>query len=113
MFVASAGAYCQSRLTEAEREEAIARHQAYMEKLNLTEEQKPRVEEINMKYIESLSNLKHSNASRLDKYRTLKELTATRDAEMKKVLTKEQYAIFKENQQEQRKNFRERRRNNG
>jgi Spy/CpxP family protein refolding chaperone len=104
------GVSAQSRLTEEQREEAIARYQEYLERLNLTEDQKPKVEEINMNFFEGLSNLKQSSGSRLDKYRTFKELSDKRDAEMKKVLTREQYAIYKENQQEQRQNFKERRR---
>ena len=104
-------AYSQTKMTEAEKEEAIARHKAYTERLNLTEEQKPIVEEINMTFFEALSKLKNSNGSRLEKYRTFKDVSSTRDKEMKKVLTKEQFAIYKENQQEQRDNFKERRRN--
>ncbi len=107
----AASTYAQSRMSEAEREEAIARYQANMEELNLTEEQKPQVEAINMQYLDGLSKLKNSNGSRLDKYRTFKDLSASRDADMKKVLTKEQYAIFKENQKEQREHMKERRRN--
>lgn|SRR5690606_10375365 len=111
VFLVSGSVYSQSRMSEAEREEAIARYQANMDELNLTEEQKPQVEEINMKYLDGLSKLKKSNGSRLDKYRTFKDLSATRDSEMKKVLSKEQYAIFKENQKEQREHMKERRRN--
>ena len=112
MFLISFSVFSQSRMSEVEREEAIARYQANIEELNLTEEQKPQVEEINLKYLDGLSNLKKSNGSRLDKYRTFKDLNATRDSEMKKVLTKEQYTIFKENQKEQRDHLKERRRRN-
>ena len=112
MFIGCGSVYCQSRMTEAEKEEVVARHRAYMEELNLSEEQKPKVEEINMTYFEGLSNLKKSDASKLERYKTFKTLSTRRDDEMKKVLTKEQYAIYRENQQEQRKNFKERRRNN-
>ena len=38
----------------------------------------------------------------------LQKLRSARDKEMKSVLTEEQYAIYKENQKEQRENFRER-----
>jgi Spy/CpxP family protein refolding chaperone len=112
MLIAAGTGYSQSKMTEEEKEEAIARHQAYMEKLNLTEEQKPKVEEINMTYFEGLSSIKKTNGSKLEKYRSFKSLSSTRDEEMKKVLTKEQYTIYKENQQEQRENFKERRRKN-
>jgi hypothetical protein len=89
----SGSVYRQTRMTEEQKEEAISRHQAYMEKLNLTEAQKPKVEEINKKYFESLSNLKETNGSRLAKYKTFKSLSSARDQEMKKILTNEQYEI--------------------
>ncbi len=106
------GGFAQTKMTEQEKQEAIARYQAYMEKLNLTEEQKPLVEEANMKYFEGLSTLKKSGASRLEKYKTFKSLSSTRDDEMKKILTPDQYKIYKENQAEQREQFKEQRRKN-
>jgi Spy/CpxP family protein refolding chaperone len=112
MIMGCASVYCQSRMTDEEKEEIVARYQAYMDELNLTEEQKPKVEEINTAYFQGLSDMKNTDASRLEKYKTFKALSTKRDDEMKKVLTKEQYTVYKENQQEQRKNLKERRRNN-
>ena len=102
----------QSRMTEKEKEEAMERYRAYMERLHLTEEQKPQVEAINMRFFEDMSNLKKSNTSRLNKYRTFKRLSSARDGELKKVLTKDQYVIYQENQDDQREEFRKRRRQN-
>jgi hypothetical protein len=113
VIAASGSTFGQNRMTQSEKEEAKARYKAYTERLNLNEEQKPIVEEINMTYFNALSKLKNSNGSRMEKFRTFKDVSSTRDKEMKKVLTKEQYGIYKENQQEQRDNFRERRRKNG
>ncbi|HEX7017217.1 MAG TPA: hypothetical protein VF191_17030 [Cyclobacteriaceae bacterium] len=110
VIAAYGGAYSQSRMTQEDKEEAVARYREYLEKLNLTEEQKPKVEEINMTYFEGLSKLRASNGSRMEKYRTFRELRSTRDKEMKNVLTEEQYAIYKEHQKEQKEEFRERRR---
>lgn len=104
--------YAQSKMTEKEKEEAIARYRSYIESLHLTGEQRPQVEEINMRFFTGISNVKKSNASKLEKYRTFKSLSSARDSEMKKVLTKDQYAIYKENQEEQRENFRQQRRQN-
>lgn len=112
MVILAISGFAQSKMTEKEKEEAVAKYKVYMESLNLTEEQKPKVEEINMRFFEGVSNVKKSNSSKLDKYRTFKSLSSTRDAEMKKVLTKEQYSIYKEHQEEQRENFRQRRRQN-
>lgn len=112
MVILATCSYAQSKMTEKEKEEAIARYRTYMERLNLTEEQRPQVEEINMRFFTGISNMKKSNTSKLEKYRTFKSLSSARDSEMKKVLTKDQYAIYKENQEEQRENFRQRRRQN-
>lgn len=112
VIAASGSTFGQNRMTQEEKEEAKERYKAYTERLNLNEEQKPKVEEINMTYFNALSKLKNSDGSRMEKYRIFKDANSTRDKEMKKVLTKEQYAIYKENQQEQRDNFRERRRKN-
>lgn len=112
MVILATSSYAQSRMTEKEKEEAIERHRIYMERLNLTEEQKPQVEEINMRFFEGVSNVKKSGSTKLDKFRTFKSLSSARDSEMKKVLTKQQYAIYKENQEEQREKFKERRRQN-
>jgi Spy/CpxP family protein refolding chaperone len=106
----SGSLFAQSRMTEAQKEEFIARHEANMQALGLSEEQKPQVEAINMNYFRALSALKGSEVSKLEKYRSFKSASSTRDEEMKKVLTKEQYKIYKDNQSEQRDQMRERRR---
>lgn len=112
LMTISATVYSQSRMSEQQKEEAMERYQAFMSKLNLTEEQKPRVEEINREFFEGVAEIRKTNGSRLEKYNTFKKISSTRDKKMKEILTKEQYAIYKENQQEQRENFRERRRGN-
>lgn len=109
-IVSTGVVFSQAAVTQEEKDKMAARYQAYMEKLNLAEEQKPKVEEINTAYFDGLLNLKNSNGSKMEKFRTFRALSSTRDKEMKNVLTKQQYAIYKQNQQEQRDNFRERRR---
>ncbi len=110
LIAGSTAVFSQSRMTQEEKEEAVARYREYIEKLNLTEEQKPKVEEINGTYFEGLSTLRNSQGTRMHKYRTFRKLSAERDKEMKNVLTKEQYAIYRNQQEEQREKFRERRR---
>lgn len=102
----------QTRMTEEEKDAAIQRYLDFQEKLNLTEEQKPQVEEINTSFFKGLADLRNSSASRLDKYRTYKDLSAKRDKQMKEVLTKDQYKMFKDFQAETKENLRERRRAN-
>lgn len=89
----------------------MARNEAYLEKLDLSEEQKPEVEKINKAYFDELSRLKNSGASRKEKYRTFKSLSSRRDEQMKAVLNQEQYQIYKQQQDVRRENFRKQRRN--
>ena len=54
LAICSLSSYAQtssSRLTEEQKNEWKARLDAYREKLNLTDEQKPKVEEANMDYL--------------------------------------------------------------
>lgn len=102
----------QQRLTEEERQQAMERYFAFQEELDLSPEQKPKVDEINKAYFEGLSMLRNQNATRLEKYRTFKELSSRRDQQMKEVLNKDQYKLYKAFQEETRDNIRERHRNN-
>ena len=100
-----------SKLTEEEKAEARARYEAYHERLNLTEKQSEKVEEINMIYFEGLSELRESNKTRFVKYREWKKLSKTRDKEMKAVLDDQQYETYKEFQAEMKEEFKEKRKN--
>ncbi len=111
LLIVAGNVQAQSNMTEEQKEEARARYEAYQEKLNLSDEQSPKVEEINLAYFEGLSELRNSNASRLSKYRKFKGLSSKRDEDMKAVLTDEQYEIYKEFQKETREDFKEKRKN--
>jgi len=110
MLMISANIYSQARMSEEEREEAMERYQTFLDKLALDDEQKPKVEEINKEYFEGLANLRKTSGSRREKFNAFKQLSSTRDKKMKNILTKEQFVLYNENQEEQRENFRERRR---
>jgi hypothetical protein len=112
MFVTVNGfAQKKAKMTEEQKKEMMARFEAYKEKLNLTEEQQPEVQKINTEYFESLAGLRESNASRMNKLLTFRDLKSARDSKMKKVLTKEQYKIFTDFQAETREEFMQNRRN--
>lgn len=97
------------KLSEEQKKEWKARLDAYREKLNLTDEQKPQVEEANMAYLEALSEIRESGGSKLSKYRTYKKANAERDKKMKSILSKEQYKIYKEQQEEFKEEIKARR----
>jgi len=104
-------ASAQSKMTEEQKKEAKAKYQAYKEKLNLTEEQSKQVDAINGDWLEGLAGIKNSGAGKMAKYKKYKALKATRDKRMKEVLTKDQYKIYKQQQQEMKDEFQERRAN--
>lgn len=82
------------KLTEEQKEEALARFETLQEKLSLTDEQSPKVKEINMTYFEELSELRESESSRFLKYRKFKGIDSKRDKAMKAVLSKKQYKVY-------------------
>lgn len=99
----------QSKFTEEQKKEFKEKQEAYKAKLNLTEDQAAKMEAINMTYLEGLSALKESSGSKLSKYKKFKSLNNERDAQAKKILTEDQYKIFKEQQKEMKEDFKEHR----
>jgi Spy/CpxP family protein refolding chaperone len=95
----------QSKMTEEQKKEAKARYEAYKQKLNLTEDQSKKVDAINTTYFEGLGQLKNSGASKLSKYKKYKALRNEKDKQMKEVLTKEQFKIYKDHQAEMKEEF--------
>ncbi|QDU33005.1 hypothetical protein KS4_10440 [Poriferisphaera corsica] len=61
------------------------------EKLDLDDNQKAKVLEINKKYIPQMRDLKSSDEPRFKKLRKFREISRARQSELKEVLTKEQY----------------------
>ena len=104
-------ASAQSKMTEEQKKEARARYQEYKEKLNLTDDQSGKVDAINTTWFEGISALKNSDDSKLAKYKKLKSLNADRDKQMKAVLTKDQFKIYKQQQEERKEAFKQRRAN--
>jgi len=112
LTIFNATAHAQSRMTDAQKEEMKKKYAAYREKLNLSPEQSTKVEKINTAFFEGLSEIKNSNERKLSKYKKFKSLQSTRDAQMKDVLTPDQYKLFKEFQEEMQEEFKENRRAN-
>lgn len=92
-------------------EEAKAKYQELKQKLNLTEDQSRKVDAINTTWFEGIADLKKSTEPKLAKRNKLKSLNSTRDKQMKDVLTKDQFKIYKANQKEMKEEFKQRRAN--
>jgi len=102
--------YSQSGANDSRRAEVVESHQKYLEELNLTEEQKPRFEAINETYRNELRALGNSGGTRMEKLRNLQRINGRRDQEMKKILTDEQYTIYRKMQKEMKAELRSERR---
>ena len=97
----------QSRMTE----EVKVRYQELKQKLNLTEDQSKKVDAINTTWYEGIADLKKSNEPKLAKRNKFKSLNNTRNKQMKDVLTKEQFKVYKAQQKEMKEEFKQRRAN--
>jgi Spy/CpxP family protein refolding chaperone len=100
-----------SKLTEEQRGELKLKMDAYKDRLNLNEDQSAKVEAINIRFYESLLEIKTEGGSKLSRYKKLKQVSRNKDKEMKEVLTAEQYKIYKEQQKEFKEEIKSRRNN--
>ncbi|SEO78203.1 hypothetical protein [Niastella yeongjuensis] len=101
----------QSKMSEEQKTEAKAKYQELKQKLNLSEDQSKKVDAINTTWFEGVTELKKSNEPKMVKRNKLKSLNDTRNRQMKDVLTKEQFKIYKEQQKEMKEEFKQRRAN--
>ncbi|MFC7526551.1 hypothetical protein ACFQRK_21505 [Parapedobacter sp. GCM10030251] len=103
------GAFAQSKLTDEQKEELLAKMEQYRAELNLSDEQQEMVKSINTAYFEGLAGLKASEGSKLSKFKKYRTLSETRDEQMKQVLDKDQYKRYKEMQKEMKGELKSRR----
>ncbi len=96
----------------AQKQEALEKYQANRAKLNLTEEQEQKVNTIDSAYLVSLEALRKESGSKLSKLRKFKDMTATKDKQMKAVLDKEQYKTYTAQQKEMKEAVKNKRRKN-
>ena len=102
--------FAQSRatnLTEEQKEGIKKNVEAYAVALHLSEEQKPKFEEVTKKYAKQMKAVKDSNDRPMSKFKKVKSIRKNKDAEMKQLLSKDQYKVYLEKQEE----MKERRRN--
>src|SRR5262245_45597274 len=107
--ITASHASAQSKMTEEQKQEARAKYKEYKEKLNLTEEQSKKVDAINTTWFEGIAALKNSNEPKMAKAKKFKSLNAQKDSQMKEILTKEQFKIYKQQQKEMKEEFKQRR----
>ncbi len=103
------GLRAQTKMTDEQRQETLARFEEFKTKLNLSEEQETKVDAINSEFFNGLSALKSSGESKMAKYKKFSALRSKRDAQMKETLNDDQYKEYKKFQSEMKKNVKEKR----
>ena len=98
-----------ANLTEEQKEEIKNNLEAYAAALHLSEEQKPKFEEITKKYAEQMKAVKDSGGRPMSKFKKVKSIRKNKDADMKSLLSKEQYKIYLEKHEEMKKKIKGRR----
>jgi len=96
-------------LTDEQKQELAKNMEEFVGALNLSEEQKPEFEAITKKYAEQMIAVKNDSGGKLQKYRKVKSIRKNKNAEMEKLLSKNQYEIYLEKQEEMQKKMKERR----
>ena len=96
-------------LTDEQKEELAKNMEEYFEALNLSEEQKPEFEAITRKYAEQMKAVKDGGGGKLQKYKKVKSIQENKNSEMEKLLSKDQYEVYLEKQEEMQKRMKERR----
>lgn len=99
----------QTKMTDEQRQETLAKFEEFKTKLNLTDEQETKVKSINSEFFTGLSALKSSSESKMAKYKKFSALRSKRDAQMKETLNDDQYKEYKKFQSEMKENVREKR----
>jgi len=89
------GTFAQSKLSDEQKEELLAKMEQYRAELNLSDQQQEMVKSINATYFEGLAGLKASSGSKLSKFKQYRTLSETRDQQMKQALDKDQYKRYK------------------
>ena len=107
--------FAQSRavnLTEEQKEEIKKNLEEYATALDLSEDQQPKFEEITKKYAKQTIAVKDSGERRISKYKKVKSIRKNKDAEMKTLLSKDQYKVYLGKQEEMKNRLKERRQKN-
>ncbi len=103
----------QTKMTDEQRQEALAKYGEFKAKLNLSEEQKKKVDAVNAEFADGLSALRSAGDSKMAKYRKFSALRSKRDSQMKEILDENQYKEYKKFQAEMKDDLKSRRKSGG
>lgn len=96
-------------MSDSTPEERAQMQTNYMkESLTLTNEQVPRIEEINLKYSRKMQDAYNSGGGKLQRLKKMKSISQEKDKEMKGALNPTQYATYEKNKEAMKDKMRER-----
>lgn len=78
--------------------------------LKLDAEQTRKVGQINLKYAQKMDPVIEGTGSKMSKFKTFKSISNEKEAELKGVLTSQQFELFQKQQREMKDNLRDQRR---
>jgi hypothetical protein len=81
------------------------------EKLELTEEQVPQVLDVNLKAAKKMDEVM-SLTNKMQKFKGFRSAMMEKDEELKKILTKDQFKLYKDSKEEMKKMIKEKRKEN-
>ena len=101
-------AYSQEKLdefiTETTPEERAQFQTDYMnESLSLKDDQRAKVHDINIKYAEKMQEAYEAPTKKQQKLQSMKRINAEKEAELKLILSADQYATYEKNKEEMKK----------
>ena len=99
-------------LTEEQKEGIRKNVEEYATSLNLSEDQKPKFADITQKYAEQMNVVRDSDARRRSKFKKVKAIQKSKDAEMKTLLSEDQYKVYLVKKEEMKKRMKESRKKN-
>lgn len=89
-----------NNLTEEQKEEIKRNIEEYAVALNLSEDQRLQFEKITKKYALQMKAVKDGGGRRMDKFKKVRSIRENKDAEMKALLSRDQYKIYLDKQEE-------------
>lgn len=92
------------------KEEIVGQMKLEKERLSLSDEQEFTFREITKNFGVKLKEIKNSEVSKRDKFKKLKESRDAKNAEMKSLLSAEQYGIYLQMQEERKAQMKDKKR---
>ena len=112
LFLGTSSSFAQSQaaqLTAEQKETMQESITAFQDVLSLSSEQKPEFEAITMKYAKQMIAVRDSDDGNFKKYEKVKSIRKKRNAEMKQLLSPDQYEVYLDKQEEMQKKMKAKR----